>query len=408
MPDNRDTGQPTAERLRQAGQELHDAIRVVVDEIPAPHHTPQHLAQTLRLHRTLASRLLNALRADDPLAAVNRMPRTEGLRKFLAAARSNASRDAITQADAAVSAFDHFVHGELGGWDGLDAAVTEWLPEAREKYELANKQLAFKGLSNLAGVRAEVQLVTSIYYPDAAGARSDIAIIDGLAGLMRLRPGARVRVGAVGPNPHEPKPLPDGAAPEEGLDEGYPLLSGFCTPPDPPVRAVRHGELTSFILEGDEIGAKSSVDIFTASVVRSTRPMYRAANEPPHRVSGSAGLTVPAKTFLMTVLLHDDIWPDTEPELYVYDTHFYGHASPNDPARDIDRINVVESVHALGRGASRFRASEVGRHVEMVQHVCAALGWDSGRLRGYRCRVQYPILHAQYCMVMGPPPCRGE
>jgi hypothetical protein len=42
----------------------------------------------------------------------------------------------------------------------------------------------------------------------------------------------------------------------------------------------------------------------------------------------------------------------------------------------------------------------------MVQHVCTKLGWDSDRLRGYRVRVQYPLLNAQYCTAFDSPPIR--
>jgi hypothetical protein len=51
-------------------------------------------------------------------------------------------------------------------------------------------------------------------------------------------------------------------------------------------------------------------------------------------------------------------------------------------------------VQLLGKGVARFRASDVGRHVEMVEYVCRKLGWDTSRLRGYRVRVQYPLFNA--------------
>ncbi len=81
-----------------------------------------------------------------------------------------------------------------------------------------------------------------------------------------------------------------------------------------------------------------------------------------------------------------------------------GLADPNDTAREIDRLDALESVQVLGKDVARFRAAEIGRHVDMVQHVCGKPGWDSSRLRGYRLRVQYPLYSAQYRLVFDPLP----
>ncbi|HRT40900.1 MAG: hypothetical protein KBH81_12005 [Phycisphaerae bacterium] len=399
-----------ARRIRRLGTELHSAVRAVTQQVATTSRKPHELARSLRIHRTLASRLLNAVRTDDPLAAISRMPRSEGLRMFLTAAKSSASRDAIEQAETALRNFEHLVDGELGGWDGFDAVITEWLPDAREKFELANKQAAFKGMANLLGVRADVQLVTSIYYPDADGQSCDIAVIEGMAGLRRLRPSARIPFAMTAPIPGAPRPL---AYVLEGLTHAepgpdYPLLDEFCSKPIPRFHAVRAGKITNYFLAGNEVGENSAVDVYAASVIRHARPIYADAAAPGWRPSAAAGPNVPAKVLLLNFLVHEDIWPESDVELRVYDTHVNGLADANDPARDIDRLELQESVQVLGKGAARFRATEVGRHVEMVQYVCDQLNWDSNRLRGYRLRVQYPLYNAQYCLVFDPLPPRPQ
>lgn len=396
---------PVTSDIKRVGKELCDAMRTLTAQVPAKSRSPQEFARALKVHRTLASRLLNAIRTDDPLAAISRMPRSEGLRIILQAAKTAVPRDSHERAEAALREFEAIVNNELGGWDGFDAAIIDWLPEARERFELANKQLAFKGLANLMGVRADVQLDTVIYYPDAEGRRCDIVLLEGFVNLRRLRPSVRVPVASYTPNQPAPKPLEyleeDMAGDPEGVRD--PLLRQFCSSPDLKLDRVQTGEMISFILPGNEIGANSSLDIFTAHVVRGGRPLYRIPGESSTRPYLSEGVNLPAKLALTNVLLHEDLWPG-DPQLMVYDMHLRGRATPGDPARELDRMDMMESLQPLGKGAARFRVSEMGRHVEMVQYVCHKLGWDGERLRGYRLRVQYPLMNAQYCIVFNLPP----
>jgi hypothetical protein len=253
-------------------------------------------------------------------------------------------------------------------------------------------------------------LVTSIYYPDATGKRCDIVIIEGMVNLLRLRPSVRIPIAVHLPNPGAPRPLAyelQGVV-QHAAAEQCPLLERFCSSPLPPLDAVKTGDKTTYLASGNQIGANSAIDVFAASVVRGGRPLYRRPSDPPTRPHWSAGVNLPAKTLLMNLLLHEDVWTNGDPQLYVFDTHVRGMASPDDPTRELDRLDVTETIQFLGKGAARFRASEVGRHVEMVQYVCDQLGWDSDRLRGYRIRVQYPLTVAQYCIAFDPLPVRDD
>jgi hypothetical protein len=397
-----------AQRIKHAGQALCDAIASVADQVPARSRSPQEFARTLDVHRNLASRLLNAVRTDDPLAAVQRMPRSEGLRMFLNAARLRVPRAAVERAEIALREFEQVIQGDLGGWDGFDAAVTEWLPEARARFELANKQLAFKGMANIVGARSDVQLDTIIYYPDATGTRCDIGMIEGMVGLRRLRPSVRLPIAVHAPSPLAPRPLPyelQGIQPGEAADE-YPLLDDFCSSPPPKLEAIHVGDVTYYVLAGNAIGPNAAVDVFASSVIRGGRPIYSEPGEPPYRPHSAVGLTLPSTTLLMNMLVHEDIWPHAEPGLLVYDMGRQGAGDHGGMVSDLDCLDMLESVQALGTGVSRFRASDVGRYVEMVSYVCGSLGWDANRLRGYRVRVQYPLVGVHYCLAFDPVPER--
>jgi hypothetical protein len=87
----------------------------------------------------------------------------------------------------------------------------------------------------------------------------------------------------------------------------------------------------------------------------------------------------------------------------MYDTAARGIANPTDPARDMDRIDVLDSIQSLGVSIARVRTREVAGYPEMVRSVCDALGWDSEHFRGYRCRVDYPVYGTQVSMIFEPP-----
>ncbi len=399
-----------AGQIKSVGQEVCEALRAVVERIPGKSQSTEEFARTLEVNRSIAGRLLRAVRTDDPLAAVNQMPRAAGLRIILEAARPAVGPELVDRAERALRALEGVVRRELGGWDGLEAAMVGWLPDVRGRFELSNRQLVYKGMANLQGMCAELQLDTVIYYPDERGERCDIAIIEGFAKIRRLRAGVRVPVAVVTPNPRARRPLPYTLedVPIDGTSGNCGLLEEFCSRPCPELEAIETGEVTNFVLAGDSIGVHSARDVFAASVVRGARPLYRVPGEEPWRPHLSGGVNLPAKALLLNVLLHEDVWPDGEPQLLVYDSLKRGLASPDDPTSEFDRMASTETIQSLGKGVEQFRASEVGRHVEMVQHVTERLGWDATRLRGYRVRVQYPLLNAQYCVAFAPAPLRSE
>ena len=97
--------------------------------------------------------------------------------------------------------------------------------------------------------------------------------------------------------------------------------------------------------------------------------------------------------------MHEDLYSGQDPALRLYDASFEGVASPNDPTRDIDQIDMIESITSLGKGVRGFRSSEIGRYGELVGHVLERTGFDGSRMRGYRCRVDYPLYGSQVVMM---------
>jgi hypothetical protein len=180
-----------------------------------------------------------------------------------------------------------------------------------------------------------------------------------------------------------------------------PILREFSTSPTPAFDVRVDGDIVHYLLKGDGVGLGSLVDLYFADVMKGRYPVDNSISPCP--ATPGAVVDVPVKTLIVDVLVHKDVWPAVEPELHIYDTAIRGIANPLDAAREMDRIDVVETIHLLGTQSSRFRATEVACYGDMVRFVCGKLGWDSEKFRGFRCRVEYPLHGSQVSMIFKPP-----
>jgi hypothetical protein len=235
----------------------------------------------------------------------------------------------------------------------------------------------------------------------------DSVIIDGVTGLRRLRPSAQIHfadisVSSTYAEQLQPVPIaPEHGDPQSAIDE-LPFLRQFCTSPLPEFKVIRSERSAHYVLTGDTIGPNSAVNLTVGGLVRNLHPRYQT--DPPRRIPGNVSTSVPCKTLVMDTLLHEDIWPNSNPELIFYDTTRLDWVDPNKSTADVHRLDVMETLEFLGKGVARFGIAEVGYYTDLIRFVCDQLGWDADRLRGYRCRVRYPVMGTNACTIFDPPP----
>jgi len=112
-----------------------------------------------------------------------------------------------------------------------------------------------------------------------------------------------------------------------------------------------------------------------------------------------AEVGTPSTRLLFDCFVHDDVYDGKDPRLVLHDTAYDGVVDLNDPARDVDRLDLLETIQHLGRGTGAARDAGVPRHADVLRHVFASLGWDESRYRAYRCVVDYPLHGMQVSMV---------
>lgn len=374
------------------------ALQNVLNHTPGCPTRPQEFSRLLGVNKDIASRLYSALRNQDPLAGVNRLPGSTALRHVLIATqRHGAPGPVVNAAEEALRAFDQFVHDRYDDRAGLDAAIGAALPGARRKFEATSKQTMYRGACGLKGVTSDVMVITFLAFPNATDPTvCDTAVVNGFVGLRRVRPGATMQFASYLVESTEPRadvPGPAGAGP---------LLAEFCDPPEPPLTRRDEGRIAHYTLEDRGVGPQSAVNLFTAEYYPRNHPRHRNPSKPGKRWFYGT-VDHPTKLLVLDVLIHEAMWPSSEPELRLYDTIIYGNADPNDPRRDKDRLDLAEVITTLGTGLDRFRCEHVPRYRELLAYMFGRVGQDGTRFRGYRCGIAYPFYGSQACVLFTPP-----
>lgn len=395
-------------RVSEIGVSLAAAFRRVLGQVRGAPAGPQALATTLGLDKVLASRLLNATRSADPIAVVQHVPGPEPLRRVLrAAARRGVEAPLITEATAAVARFEELVRNEAGDRSALEAIISGWLPESRPDFELRRKQAAFRAMSQLRGASVGISLSTVLLAPAQDAERIDVVWVIGLLGLQRLRPGVRVKFTTRrldgGGSPRQPRSLA-GAVLNSLLDA---RLDEFCVNTPAELELVRTGEVVHYMLAGDAFGPNSSTDFVMAEVNRNE--IARVAADSGRKTYVFAEVDTPSKLLVFDVVVHRDLFAGASPELIVYDTSGEGVANPNDPTRDVDRYDTVETIQLISAsGVDALRVAHFPRYVELLRRVFASTGWHDAEFRTYRARVDYPIYGSQVTAAFPPPGATGR
>jgi len=318
------------------------------------------------------------------------------------AERAGVGRECLDRVDAAIRRIEELIETDVGDRDALDALLSDWVHESRAGFQLRQKAAAFKAMSALRGVQANMLASCWIVHPSSKPGVYDTVEVESILGCRRIRPNAALHTMTqhLSPEPHRFAVEGLAGRPVESMTDV--LLAEFSSPNLGAMQTLRHGTQTQTIVRDLPLGKSRGTDRVTALVFRNLYRSHRLETDAP-TTGVAATVEPPAQDLLLDVLLHDDVWPDLHPELRVFDTAVRGLAHPDDPIRQADRLEVMESVVSLGHGVAAFRVAEIPRYTEMIQHVCNQLGWDAQRLRGYRCKIHYPVYGSQVCLAFRLP-----
>ena len=375
---------------------MRTSLQGLLEAFPAGSGGPQALATAAGTNKVFTSRLGKALRQASPAGVVYHLPGPEPLRRFVdALAGQDVDPAAVAGAARAVQAFARAIHEEAGSRSAWNAMVSAWLPDSHDEFEVRRRQAAYKAISELKGASADLNLATVLLHPSPDGRNVDVLWIMGLLGLRRLRPGAAVKLATRRRSPGE------GARHPEPLG-GLLRLDAFCQAPPAPTEPRQVGDTVHYLLGDSGFGVRSAVDLLVAE--RNLAEMRRFQPRGSGRSSyvfAEAG--TPAQSLVFDVFVHEDLYPGVRPELHVYDTTLEGIADPNDPARDLDRLQTSDRSQMHGRDDDGLGIERMPGYRAMLQRVFEQAGWDRADFDTWRLNCEYPLHGAQFCLCFHGP-----
>jgi hypothetical protein len=341
----------------------------------------------------------------NPLEAGSHVPARVSMERLLkSATRKKVPARVTTRVSKAFEAFERLVETEAGDRAELDAMVAEFVPEIREKRDLAVRQASFKAASQVKGVAMEAHLGAFLLHPSKDGAAVDRATFSAYMGLRRLRPGSTIGFSTSGMAGAQVLTI-DG----HPIDGPYGiLLPQFCSAPVPRFDVHRHEEFTDYFVAGDDVGFSAAVDLVMGE--------YRPAAMRRYRAPGGRAMTgvmnlvdTPLKRMAIDVFLHADIYAGGAPVTAAYDTVPRGLVSQGigDPARERDRLNTHEGLRAIPGGIAGAAVTVNSSYPMILEHICNRLGWKPSSFRAFRLDVDYPLYGSQYLIGFPLPDAPG-
>jgi hypothetical protein len=355
---------------------------------------PSRLTRGLGLDKSLASRLVQAIRADSDAEFLHRLPSPTGLRMLLDAARVRGVAAPLLALAEGVDRFEAVINGLPGGRQALDAQLGATSHLIRARREHVARQASFKALSFLFGHYTETLSTALFLVPAADGVYVDVIEVHRRIGLHRVTPGTALPLLSLHTAAH------DGGAPQGPVMTSITgdasthavsdfVLAAFSSPGLPPLELEREGHSATFVLPGDSAAPPPSRLTTAVRVARAERLQGVAA----FRVLRSYLLHSPCHRLVRDLYLAEGLWPEAlpEPGFFLPGPSGAQLSSPEPGRRHYRQLNLSASFEPLPSGAAGLALPGVPDQTDALQAVLARAGLAEQSFVGWRCEMPYPV-----------------
>jgi hypothetical protein len=98
---------------------------------------------------------------------------------------------------------------------------------------------------------------------------------------------------------------------------------------------------------------------------------------------------------VLDVFVHQGVWNNPRPELFIYNLACHGPVRSGDPKQSKRRMDLAESVKLLGTGTACARHPDLPGYVEAINETAEQHGWRAREFRVHRCEMVYPPFGCQ-------------
>ncbi len=406
---------PLHARLVQLGGELQRAYRALLERAVGPAGgygglRPGELIRALGLDKSLAGRVVKAVRAADPLEALHALPTPQGLALVLTGAEARLAQEGLADGDPAHAllaaagrareAFAALLAEFPGGRGDLEAALTGWLTEEREVAEREARRDVFRGMSVLAGVRSAAFYSGYFLAPSATSpGRIDTAWVLRHERLRRLSVGSPFVFGG-----YMARPTEGGERARRETLDGHVLareparllLPELCSAPLHSLDVLEGPHRVALRLGKDEPRVNEPITLTLGAATVDHHPLF-AGSDASH-VWFTTGVRAPTERLVIDLYVHAAIGVGAVPLATRgsdYVTELRPDSHPSELAPDAFSPRLTFS--ALGSAAqpdAREAAYGAGAALgapELAAAVAARRGFDLAQFRLYRLVEDYPL-----------------
>lgn len=353
---------------------------------------PQVMSRQLGLDKSLAWKTSRLVSDDDPFAAMPRLPGRSGQKILIKALeQAGASVESLKSVQDSMDEFERLVEIHAGDRETLEVMVSSLSPQGAPEREETSRKLAFQGNSAIFGVQARVQTTAHIVGPSATQDFIDIAVINGLVDLRRLRADTPWAVAIL--RSYSDSGVEKDYGGVTGLDgqkvpdEGLPLLSAFSSTHLPPMLKSRTTDGgIRYELPGGPVGNTGACTCITGWISRAAGCLKRTPDDRygEHAVHWNT----PAELAVFDLFIHKSLAFAHRPRSIIYSQLPGGPIYPRD-GHERGILPVSEGMTELGT-PPELMTPELPRYRSMIETGCKSLGFASGDFVGFRMRMRYP------------------
>lgn len=384
----------TTERIAAVASALRAHLSPLVEALAGTPPRPVRLMRRVGLDKSLASRLVQATRADSDGQFLHAAPSPTGLRILIDSSAGQVDDGLRREAAAAIDAFEALLDTLPGGRQALDALLGATSVSIRRKREQVARQAAFKAQSFLFGHYCETLTTTLFVVPSATPGRVDLMEVHRRVGLQRLMASAPVPLmslmaGAPADAPADAPCVTDLSGDAATRRPEDFLVASASSSPLPPLRVVDEGTMVSFVLDPAPPSRTPQRLTSAMRVLRVADVDQREAFNNIRRYM----LHTPCSTLVRDVYLAEGLWPSARLQV-----GFYLPGPTGSPAVRLEpgvphhrQVHLSCDVQHLPPGLPEHDLPGVPDQVRTLRDALVRAGLQDLRFRGWRCTMSYPV-----------------